>query len=538
MSPAFDPKMPTESFVAATLLANKAAGNTSTALKDVGIFLYQYQPQNAFSHGYKKSSTRPGCVAVSDSHVFAAQADKAVINVYSRERGNQEVTVPFPDRIHCIAYAHGAAILVLGTEEGKLVLWEVATGRLTTSSASHLQAVSSVCITPNNDYIISGSADTSLHVWSLPKLVSFPQNSDAYEDVEPSSVPIRTFSAHRAAISTIACGHSKNNTNFAVSASDDGTCYLWHIETCQTLKTILLPTNAMSVTIDPADRALYFGGQDGHVYSWDMFQHSVGSITMPAGPSTVQITSKDRWTAPSSDLGATNCLTLSYDGTSLISGHINGALVRWDVAKQRIQNELTNLGQPVTAIEMLKLDGLQSRKTPGFKIINVVKPNLEFASLQGTGTLGIPSNYNFHAMITHARAPARYDDIYQALTGPGFPQSMIDNALRALVTGPATAHSSSTDGAADLKAEKLADEVASLKQKLASINELEEKRKTRRIERMDKREELGIKKREAYFEAKKKGKDGDLAMKKWEAKEAELDDESDDEYGGDRMITA
>lgn len=532
--------MPTESFIAATLATNKAAAHASAALKDVGIFLYQYQPQNVFSHGYKKSTSQSGCVAVSDSHVFAAQSDKAVINVYSRARGNQEATVPFPERIHCIAFADGAALLVLGTEEGKLILWEVATGRVTTSSASHLQTVSSLCITPNDDYIISGSADTSIHVWSLSKLVSFSQSSDGYGDGEPSNAPIRSFTAHRTAISAIACGHSMANTNFAVSTSDDGTCYLWHVGTCHILRTILLPTNAISIAIDPADRALYLGGQDGHVYSWDIFQHStsgnsthMNSSEMPAS----QLTSKDRWSAPSSELGPTICLTLSYDGTFLVSGHTNGSLVRWDVAKHRILNELTNLGQPVTYIKMLELDGIHIQKLPGYKIVNVVKPNLEFASQMESGTTGIPSKYNFHGMIIPTQAHPRHNDIEQALSGSGFPQPMIDDALRALITGPTTTVTSSNDGAADFKSEQIANEVAVLKQQLAALNELEEKRKARRIARMEKREELGKRKREAYFEAKKKGKDGDKAMEKWEEKEAELDDESDDEYRGDRMVT-
>lgn len=532
-------RMPTESFIAATLATNKAAAHTSAALKDIGIFLYQYQPQNLFSHGYKKSTSRSGCVAVSDSHIFAAQADKAVINVYSRERGNQEATVPFPERIHCIAFADGAALLVLGTEEGKLILWEIATGRLATSAASHLQTVSSLCITPRNDFIISGSADTSIHVWSLPRLVSFSQGSEGYEDGEPSNAPVRTFTAHRTAITAIACGHSVADTNFAISASDDGTCYLWHIGTCQNLRTILLPTNAISIAIDPADRALYFGGQDGHVYSWNILQHSIHSKSGPSHSSGIpasQLTSKDRWTAPSSELGSTNCLTLSYDGTALVSGHTNGNLIRWDVAKHRILNELTNLGQPVTYIKMLEPDGLQTRKLSGYKITSVVKPNLEFSSQLENGTVGIPSKYNFHVMITPAQTLEAHNDIEQALTGPGFPQSMINDALRALIVG-STATSSSTDQNADFKAKKLSEEVSALKQQLAALNELEEKRKTRRIARIEKREELGMKKREAYFEAKKGGKDGDAAMKIWEKNEAELDDESDDEDQGDRMVT-
>jgi len=531
--------MPTESFIAATLATNKVASHTSAALKDVGIFHYQYQPQNLFSHGYKKSSSRSGCVAISDSHIFAAQADKAVINVYSRERGNQEATVPFPERICCVAFADGASILVLGTEEGQLILWEVATGRLITSPPSHLQPVSSLCITPDDDFIISGSADTSIHVWSLLKLVTFSQGSDGYEDGEPSNTPVRTFTAHRTAITAIACGHSMTNTTFGVSASDDGTCYLWHIGTCQTLRTILLPTNAISIAIDPADRALYFGGQDGHIYSWDVLQHSVSGKSITTGTSAVaasQLTSKDRWTAPSSELGFANCLTLSYDGTALVSGHTNGSLIRWDVAKHRILNELAGLGQPVTYIKMLEPDGLYTRKPSGYKTINVVKPNLEFSSQQRNGTVGVPSEYEFHGIITCTQTLEGHNDVEQALTGPGFPRDMIDDALRSLLVRSAPS-SSATDETADFKTQKLTEEIAALKQQLAALNGFEEKRNARIMARLGRREELGMKKREAYFEAKRKGNDGDIAMKGWEEKEAELDTESDDEYRGEHMVT-
>lgn len=66
-------------------------------------------------------------LAVSPTHIFSAQAEKAVVHVYSREKGNQEALVPFPERIRSIAVA-GAKygdVLVLGTEGGRLILWEV-----------------------------------------------------------------------------------------------------------------------------------------------------------------------------------------------------------------------------------------------------------------------------------------------------------------------------------------------------------------------------------------------------------------------------
>ncbi|EXJ59198.1 hypothetical protein A1O7_06630 [Cladophialophora yegresii CBS 114405] len=524
--------MLTESFVAATLAANRVPAHTTAALKDVGIFLHEFQPQSTLRHGFKKSSSQGGCVATSDSHVFAAQADKAVVNVYNRERGTQEATVPFPDRIHSVAYAKSADILVLGTEGGKLILWELATGRVTNSSASHLQAVSRLCITPKNEYILSGSADSSIHLWSLARLVSFEPLSDSYGSEEPSNAPAKTFSGHRAAITALACGHSLISTNFAVSASDDGTCYIWHISSCQALRTLLLPSLPVSITLDPADRAIYFGCNDGRIQAWNIFMHAAKSNVPLAGSSQlppIQLLEKDSWSAPSADLGSANCLTISYDGTSLLSGHANGAIIRWDVAKHRILNEIANLGQPVTNISMLNPEGFPNQRGPKYVIPQVIKPNLEFASTRNNGTCGVPATYSHHVMITNSMPESEHDEFELALTGPGISQTMLDAAVPSLTMGSAPQALPSTDITALAKTERLEEEITKLKEQLAAIHNVEEKRKARKLARIAKRDELGMKKREAYFEAKKLGKDGDAAMKGWEQKEAEVDEESDEE---------
>lgn len=119
--------MLSETFVSAILLSS-AGSKSSSIAKDAGIYFYDFQPTPGLKTTFKKSSTPPSCLAVSASHVFAAQADKAVIHVYSRERGNLEAIVPFPERIHSVALAgedNGGGVLVLGTEEGRLILWEV-----------------------------------------------------------------------------------------------------------------------------------------------------------------------------------------------------------------------------------------------------------------------------------------------------------------------------------------------------------------------------------------------------------------------------
>lgn len=115
--------MLTEDFVAATLAPDKS---TNTTLP--GIHIHGIQPLASLRSTFKKSSSKSNCLAVSRTHVFAAQADKAVVHVYSRERNNQEATVPFSERISAVTLTgdrDGAGILALGTEGGRIILWEV-----------------------------------------------------------------------------------------------------------------------------------------------------------------------------------------------------------------------------------------------------------------------------------------------------------------------------------------------------------------------------------------------------------------------------
>ena len=115
--------MLTESFIVSTLNSEKPSNNITP-----GVHVYDFQPLPALKSTFKKSSTNTNSLAVNPSHVFAAQEDKAVIHVYSRDRNNQEAVVPFPEKIRSLVLAgesDGAGTLILGTEGGRVILWEV-----------------------------------------------------------------------------------------------------------------------------------------------------------------------------------------------------------------------------------------------------------------------------------------------------------------------------------------------------------------------------------------------------------------------------
>ena len=108
--------------VISTISGPQIAANTAVP-KDAGIYSHTFSPSWAVKATFKKSSTPVNCLAVSDNHVFAAQDQKAHVHVYSRERGNQETLVSFQEKIRSVALSGN--VLILGTAEGRLILWEV-----------------------------------------------------------------------------------------------------------------------------------------------------------------------------------------------------------------------------------------------------------------------------------------------------------------------------------------------------------------------------------------------------------------------------
>ncbi|EEP75656.1 conserved hypothetical protein [Uncinocarpus reesii 1704] len=572
--------MLSESFIASLLTSNAPSTASSSALKDVGICSYEFQPNASIRTTLKKSSTDPNCLAISASHIFAAQAGKAVVHVYSRERENQEATVPFPEKIRSLAITggenEGAAVLVLGTEGGRLILWEICTGRQVSTPAAHLQPVTSLVVDPTNNFIISGSEDGSVHVWSLPGLVSFSKPHSAGQSLSPSNSPVRTISNHSAPITDIAVGHSINRSNIAISTSKDRTAIVWEYRTGKILRTFLLPGDPLRITIDPADRAFYIGYDDGSIQLVDFFKgSSIQNILYDTNQQQTpcQLSANDRWLPPSPALGAVECLTLSYDATNLLSGHRGGSVVAWDIAKGRFASTITTFNYPVTDIHMLQPTGLP-KVGRRLAIHNIVKPRYD-PELLNTQSLGdtVPPSYSLTAHLTRpisaSNATPTIDEFSEALSHQFFPSSLISEGLaelQTLRTGPVT--SSVTQAQNETRGElsqsdhysrifSLEDEVHALKRQLslqesarhanmaqivklrehlAGLEDLnndlldkQDRAQQLKLKKQAAKDEKGLKRREAWFKAEKKGKNGDVAMREIE------DDDGDDTSDGDEL---
>lgn len=352
----------TETFLTSIHAAHKSA-NTAIS-KDIGIYIHTLSPTFTTPSAFKKSSTRANCLAVSSTHIYAAQADKAVVHVYSRERGNQESLISFPERIHSIHLLNDG-LLALGTAEGRCILWETMSGRQVSTPTSHLQPVT--CLAGDSRYLVSGSEDSNILVWSVPSLLSL-SNQGPHE-------PLRTLSNHRAGITSLALGHSAAGTNIVVSASKDNTAIVWNHSTGTLLRTFLLPSTPSALALDPADRALYIGAQDGTMLSIDLFnptssQNSLYDPNQQATP--IQVKPESAMAGAPANLEVVHCLGVSYDGTILLSGHGSGKFIAWETGAKKFREELSDVNAPVTNLIMQT-----PFSAPGqVKAINVSKPKL------------------------------------------------------------------------------------------------------------------------------------------------------------------
>ncbi|KAJ5472965.1 hypothetical protein N7530_006966 [Penicillium desertorum] len=529
--------MLSESFVASTL---SSAKSPTASLRDVGVCIHELQPSSILRSTFKKSSTLTNCLAVSPSHIFTAQADKAVLHVYNREKGNQEGVVPFPERIRSIAVAGG----------------QTCTGRQVATTASHLQPVTSLVVDPTSNFILSGSADASVHVWSLPGILSFSKPALSATR-QPTNSPIRTFSNHRAAITSLAVGHSNGRHNIVVSTAKDNTAIAWDYHTGRALRTFLLPLSATSVALDPVDRAFYVGYEDGSVQSVDFYrsqsaQHPLHDPSVQSTPA--QVSMEDRWLPSSAETGSAKAISLTYDGTTLLSGHANGKVLSWNVARRKYTSSVADYTHPITNLVMLPPGGIPHPSSDlKRKAHTIVKPRHD-----NHCTVRLPQ--------TNRILPGAYPLL--------FPTSMFEDGLAELAafrqpgsaevprvaSNAAPARETLEDTAArDSQVTELENEVAVLKKKVAVnetarhnaddevvqlrsdlanlqdyINELHEKQEAAQQEkvlRQARKQEHETKKREAWLAAEKKGLNGDAVVQKMDidgAVTSDSDDPSDE----------
>ena len=310
-----------------------------------------------------------------------------------------------------------------------------------------MQKVSNLAVSADSAWLLSGSDDANVQVWSIPTLLSFESSRDL--DGRDKRSPIRTLSSHRGQITALACGHGRYD-NIAVTGATDSSVIIWDYLKGESLRTYLLESIPQAIAFDTLDRGFFATFDDGSVQLVEFFglgqDQAVNSMSNGDDQSHVlQPGWSKRWKFPSdgdnsaSDQGC--CLALSWDGSQLLSGHQTGNIALWDVATGKCQPAFATLPGPVSNISMMPVSGLSKRTRANNKIPSIVKPRIGGSGMQADAGV-VPGNYTFSSLLTrqahqYPRSSSQITNVAesgftQALTHTSFPRDMLEEGLAEL----------------------------------------------------------------------------------------------------------
>ncbi|KAK2835124.1 hypothetical protein Q5P01_015608 [Channa striata] len=263
--------------------------------------------------------------------LVSAQLGKNFINVWEIQRKDQlQQKIVCPGVVTCLTASPNGLFLVAGVAES-IYLWEVSTGKLLSILSRHYQDVTCLKFTDESSHFISGGKDNLALVWSLCSVIQL--------DLNHTPEPRHILGRHSLPITDLHCGSMGAQARVA-TASLDQTVKVWELSSGELLLSVLFDVEIMSVTFDPCEYFLFCGGSDGNIFQVSLCSQSL---------------SRDRAFQSETDgnqvfkghRNLVTCLSVSMDGTLLLSGSHDETVRLWDISSKQSIRCLAHKG-PVT----------------------------------------------------------------------------------------------------------------------------------------------------------------------------------------------
>ncbi|QRW00934.1 hypothetical protein RhiJN_28952 [Ceratobasidium sp. AG-Ba] len=185
--------------------------------------------------------------------------DEHQLRMWSSETGEEIKSMMASEAPESIAFVPSGEFLCLSSRENSIFARTVDTGAMVLGPlAGHTGKIRSMVFSPNGDYIVSGSNDKTVRIWSTISSteikVVYPTNGDPY-----------------GRLNEVKCIAISSDGSIVISGHKDRTVRIWDTETGRAM---LAPLDGVShgirlVAFSPDDTAIFCVSEGGTIHKWD-----------------------------------------------------------------------------------------------------------------------------------------------------------------------------------------------------------------------------------------------------------------------------
>ncbi|MCL2932099.1 MAG: trypsin-like peptidase domain-containing protein [Trichodesmium sp. MAG_R03] len=252
------------------------------------------------------------------------------------------------------------AYIVIGSSNGMISVWDIKNGEIIAIWKAHPDSVNSVAVTPDEQFVISGSDDKTIKIWKLPK-------NKNITDI----ILVRTIPGHADVVDGIAI--APNGKIFA-SGSWDGTIKIWNLGSGKLLHTLEGHSEIVNaITISPDGQFLASGSKDNMINLWNLTTAqvvrtintnslSILSVVFSSDSQSLVSSSSDgvinMWNLQTGELihslkehlDGVWSIVITPDGKTLISGSWDKTIKFWELSTGKLKRSLSGHSSYISAV--------------------------------------------------------------------------------------------------------------------------------------------------------------------------------------------